>query len=130
MNGKKSRLRRMKLMVSLVAAVSAVIGMTAFGVSSAFAGENGQEINVCWKFSNSISATAVTVIGRNQNVEETVWKSELPNSRGCMITAGYFWVGIVTFFWKDSTGKVGRVTECDVPESSPSNTVNCIATDR
>ena len=124
MNGKKSRLRRTKLTVSLVAAVSAVVGMTAFGAGSAFAGENGQEITLCRNLPSSTSPTTVSVIGTNQNGEDTIWEHELLNIP-CQNTAGYFWVGEVTFFWRRSTGTIIKITTCDVPRTAPSIAVRC-----
>jgi hypothetical protein len=98
MGHKKSGMQGKKLKVmSLAASALAVAGLAAFGANSAFAGTNGQEIQLCQPQSDY---RAVDITGTNQNGETTT-KSLTNLTRDCTKVEGFFWKGDVTINWSD-----------------------------
>jgi hypothetical protein len=103
-----------------VLALTAASGLAVVGfflTKPAFAGSNGQQVQVCQQQGEDF--TQAFIRGTNQNGDFTsVTVGITPGE--CGILQGYFWVGDVTIDVTNSnSGAAGRTVGCNVPKELP-----------
>ena len=109
--------------LALVAASSlAVLGF--FITKPAFAGENGQQLQICQQSSEDY--TQMFLNGSNQNGDFTSAIFAIAPG-GCGSTVGFYWVGQVSVELRASaTGRPSRNGSCNVPkEQAGGDLTNC-----
>ena len=109
--------------LALVAASSlAVLGF--FLTEPAFAGENGQQLQVCQQSSEDYIQMILN--GPNQNGDPTSLTSSIAPG-GCGSTVGQYWVGTVSVELRGSTTEMSpRSGTCSVPkEQAGSDLTTC-----
>jgi hypothetical protein len=112
--------KRLKVM-SLVASAAAVTGLAVFGTETAFAGSNGQQIQLC---KPNADFTSARLLGPNQDGVQTDTTVTLKDQ--CTTVANFFWNGNVNISWQGGLSPAVSTT-CSVPKSSPTDVVTCDA---
>jgi hypothetical protein len=131
MNHKKPMNRRKLTVVSLVAVPLVAAGGVVVA-ESAFAGTNGQTIQLCQPNSDYRSAS---LRGTNEN-NEVAQTNVHDLTRECSTVAGYAWKGGVHIIWSDSPSSAQGTpsepgvpfnfgTDCDVPVNSNQDPYVC-----
>jgi hypothetical protein len=121
---RKKRMNRKKLTIVSLVAVPLMAGGGVVVAESAFAGTNGQQIQLCQPQSNYRSASLSGANQDGQSVQTTV--SNL--TRACTTVQGFFWKGNVKIDWSDPATQGPPATDsttCDVPEQSSQDTTPC-----
>ena len=121
---RKSRMSRKKLTIVSLATVPLVAGLGFAVTNVAFAGTNGQKVQICQPQSDYRS---VLLSGTNQNGD---FQPDLPFgnlTQNCAVFEGYFWKGDVTIKWQDpvSGRNPNAQTTCNVPEFSTLDVQPC-----
>ena len=131
MNHKK-RMNRRKLTVVSLVAVPLVAAGGVVVAESAFAGTNGQTIQLCQPSSDYRSASLQGTDQDGRSVQTTVDNLK----RECSKVDGYVWKGKVHIVWSDSPSPVQGTpskpgvpftygTDCDVPVNSNQDPYGC-----
>jgi hypothetical protein len=129
---KKQGMKRKKLTIVSLVAVPLIAGGGVVVAESAFAGTNGQRVQLCRPDSDYRSATLSGSNQEGKSVSTVV--SGLKNE--CSTLDGYVWKGNVHIVWGDSPspaqgtpGKPGVPytygTDCDVPVNSAQDPFPC-----
>ncbi len=123
---RNTRMSRKKLTIVSLAVVPLVAGLGFAVTQSAFAGTNGQQVELCQPHSHY---NVVLISGRNQNDEGEIYSHKV-TPKECTPIQGFFWKGVITIDWTiTNLGTVSEVVQqgCKVPETSPVDTVKCFA---
>jgi hypothetical protein len=121
---RKQRMGRKKLMVASLVAVPLMVGGGVVVAESAFAGTNGQAIQLCQPQSDYRSAK---LTGPNQDGKSTT--TDVHNlTQACTKVDGYIWKGDVQITWTDPATQgapASPQTKCTVPQQSAQDTEPC-----
>ena len=109
------------LMVSMAAVVAA--GLGAVGAGSAFAGTNGQHIEVCQN--NTTDFTLVSITGSDQDGNNRSYGFDTLKGT-CITTPNNWWKGDLRLTWKRSASEGDNdATSCEVPEQQAEDVFKC-----
>ncbi len=121
------RMSRKKLTIVSLATVPLVAGLGFAVTQAAFAGTNGQSVELCQPKSDY---RYFIIQGQNQDGARTTYRNWIPGWE-CPHLADFYWKGRVEITWQNSPTKGirDRTTTCDVPEVSDQDSVKCFGPD-
>jgi hypothetical protein len=116
--------KRWSKAVAMAASTLGLLG-SGFFTSQAYAGTDGQQINLCG-YPSSVTSARVSGTGPNGSIAGPVTKFFNPALTQCFEDLpGYWWKGEVKIEWIGSDNRSIKATTCNVPERQDGDWFNC-----